>query len=79
MPATGGHVDVPEHYVDVVVTEQGVADLRGGLPPRDRARAIIENCAHPRFRDGLLKYYEAVVERRGGGHEPYDLGLAGKC
>ncbi|WP_229657698.1 acetyl-CoA hydrolase/transferase C-terminal domain-containing protein [Thermocladium modestius] len=75
VPATG-HVDVPEHYVDVVVTEQGVADLRG-LPPRDRARAIIENCAHPRFRDGLLKYYEAVVERRGG-HEPYDLGLAGK-
>lgn len=72
VPATG-HVDVPEHYVDVVVTEQGIADLRG-LPPRARARAIIENCAHPRFRDGLLKYYDSVV--KGGGHEPYDLGLA---
>ena len=37
-----GHVDVSEHYVDMIVTEQGIADLRGLLP---RARAIIENCA----------------------------------
>lgn len=40
------HVDQTEHDLDVVVTEQGLADLRG-LCPRDRAPLIIEKCAHP--------------------------------
>lgn len=43
------HVDHTEHDVKIIVTEQGVADLRG-LSPRQRAKAIIENCAHPDFR-----------------------------
>ncbi len=38
------HVDHTEHDVDVIVTEQGYADLRG-LAPRERAKRIIENCA----------------------------------
>ena len=38
------HVDHTEHDVQVVVTEQGLADLRG-LSPRQRAHLIIEKCA----------------------------------
>jgi acetyl-CoA hydrolase len=40
------HVDHNEHSVQVVVTEQGLADLRG-LGAMERAKAIINNCAHP--------------------------------
>lgn len=56
------HVDNNEHSVQVVVTEQGLADLRG-LGPMQRARAIIENCAHPMYRNYLRKY---VRESRPG-------------
>ncbi len=49
------HMDHNEHGVMVLVTEQGVADLRG-LAPVERARRIIENCAHPRFRPELQDY-----------------------
>ena len=47
------HVDHTEHDVQVVVTEQGLADLRG-LSPRQRARLIIEKCANPDYNDMLL-------------------------
>jgi succinyl-CoA:acetate CoA-transferase len=57
------HVDHTEHDVDVIVTEQGLADLRG-LAPRDRAPRIIENCAHPSFRDQLRDYFERAFEAR---------------
>lgn len=43
-----------EHDLDVVVTEQGLADLRG-LSPRERAPIIIKNCAHPEYRDSLME------------------------
>lgn len=49
------HIDHTEHSVDVLVTEQGLADLRG-LGPVDRAREIISRCAHPAYKDYLLKY-----------------------
>lgn len=49
------HIDSSEHSVMVVITEQGVADLRG-LSPRLRAEAIIENCAHPDYRPLLRDY-----------------------
>lgn len=49
------HVDHTEHDVHVLVTEQGVADLRG-LTAYERAEVIIENCAHPTFRPKLLEY-----------------------
>ena len=42
--------DHTEHDVDVIVTEQGIADLRG-LAPKERVPLIIENCAHPDFKD----------------------------
>lgn len=50
------HVDHTEHEVMVLVTEYGYADLRG-LCPRERAELIINNCAHPDFRDKLMDYY----------------------
>lgn len=43
------HHDHTEHDVMVVITEQGLADLRG-LSPKQRAQKIIDNCAHPDFR-----------------------------
>ncbi len=49
------HVDHNEHSVQVIVTEQGLADLRG-LGPIERARRIIDRCAHPRYRDYLHRY-----------------------
>jgi len=62
------HVDHSEHSVQVVITEQGMADLRG-QDPHARARLIIENCAHPRFRPQLLEYIELVKH----GHTPQSL------
>lgn len=49
------HVDHSEHSVDVLITEQGVADLRG-LDPVQRAKVVIENCAHPMYRPLLREY-----------------------
>lgn len=65
------HVDVTEHNVDVVVTEQGYADLRG-LAPHERAKLIIERCAHPDYRPLLIDYYDEA-EKTIGGHEPHIL------
>ncbi len=64
------HVDHSEHDVDVVVTEQGLADLRG-LAPRERAELIIENCVHPAFKPALRAYFEEAKER--GGQTPHVL------
>jgi len=67
------HVDHTEHDVDVVVTEQGLADLRG-LAPRDRAPRIIEGCAHPSFRDPLRDYFDrALAARPNARHTPHLL------
>lgn len=49
------HVDHTEHDVNVIVTEQGVADLRGKSPIQ-RAHAIIENCVHPEYKQLLWDY-----------------------
>jgi len=48
---TGAIVTTPRHQVDVVITEHGVAELRGRTT-RERAAALAE-IAHPRFRDEL--------------------------
>ena len=48
------HVDHTEHDVDVIITEYGVADLRG-LTRTERAKEIIGKCAHPSHRCGLYK------------------------
>ena len=49
------HVDHSEHSVDVIVTEQGLADLRG-LAPNERAQKMIDSCAHPSYREYLHRY-----------------------
>ncbi len=64
------HVDHTEHDVDVLVTECGLADLRG-LAPRERARAIIQHCVHPSYRDALQDYFDRACER--GGQTPHLL------
>lgn len=64
------HVDHSEHDVDVLVTEQGLADLRG-LAPRERAKLVIEHCVHPDFKEELASYFERACER--GGHTPHLL------
>lgn len=64
------HVDHTEHDLDVIITEQGVADLRG-CSPIERAERIISRCAHPRFRPALREYLDAAKEQ--GGHIPHDL------
>lgn len=65
------HVDHSEHNVDVLVTEQGLADLRG-LSPVERAERIIANCAHPDYRTQLSDYLHRAI-RNVGGHEPHML------
>lgn len=67
------HVDHTEHDINVVITEQGVADLRG-LSPTERAVSLIDNCAHPGFRDELRGYFEEAKKREG--HIPHDLDSA---
>lgn len=63
------HVDHNEHSVQVLVTEQGLADLRG-LGPVERARKIIDRCAHPEYRDYLHRY----IDQSPPGHIRHDLG-----
>jgi len=69
------HVDHTEHDVEVVVTEQGLADLRG-LSPIERARKIIENCAHPMYKEKLKKYLDDSIETSKFKHEPHMIGEA---
>ncbi|BEV13250.1 acetyl-CoA hydrolase/transferase family protein [Herbaspirillum sp. DW155] len=67
------HVDHSEHDVDVLVTEWGLADLRG-LAPRERAVKVIEQCCHPDYRPQLRDYFERACQA--GGHTPHLLGEA---
>jgi succinyl-CoA:acetate CoA-transferase len=66
------HVDHTEHDVQIIVTEQGLADLRG-LSPKQRARVIIENCAHPDFQPALRDYFRRALEQSPGKHTPHLL------
>ena len=67
------HVDHTEHDVDVLVTEQGWADLRG-LSPKERARRIIERCAHPDYREALRAYFNEACAAAHGAQTPQLLG-----
>ena len=66
------HVDHTEHDVQILVTEQGLADLRG-LSPKQRAKVIIENCAHPHFRPALMDYYKRSLDLSPGKQTPHLL------
>lgn len=63
------HVDHITQDVQVIVTEQGLADLRG-LSPKQRAQAIIENCSHPDYRPALADYFRRAKEHSYGQQSP---------
>ena len=63
------HVDHTEHDVQVIVTEHGLADLRG-LSPRKRARVIVDRCADPAFRPLLHDYLDRATARPNAGNTP---------
>ncbi len=65
-------VDHTEHDVQVIVTEQGLADLRG-LSPKKRAQVVIEKCAHPDYRSALQDYYDRALRDSVGKHTPHLL------
>lgn len=67
------HVDHTEHDVNIIVTEQGLADLRG-LCPFERAERIIEKCAHPDYRPQLEDYLREA--KKHSGHTPHLMSRA---
>lgn len=62
------HLDHSEHSVKIIVTEYGVADLRGKSPVQ-RAEAIINNCVHPDYKPLLKEYLNMGIK----GHTPQNL------
>ncbi|MDR3565281.1 MAG: acetyl-CoA hydrolase/transferase family protein [Negativicutes bacterium] len=66
------HIDSTEHDVDIFITERGVADVRG-LSPKERARVIIENCAHPDYQPMLTDYLDRAIQKQGPVHTPHLL------
>jgi succinyl-CoA:acetate CoA-transferase len=63
------HVDHINQDVQIIVTEQGLADLRG-LSPKQRAEVIIANCAHPDYRPMLRDYYTRARQGSYGQQSP---------
>ena len=55
------HADHSEHSVQVLITEQGIADLRA-KSPKGKMEEILNNCVHPDYREQLREY------ARLGGH-----------
>ena len=65
------HADHSEHSVDILITDQGIADLRG-KDPLQRAETIIENCANPMYKELLWDYLKMAK----GGQTPHTLAAA---
>ncbi len=51
------HLDHSEHSVKIIISEYGIADLRG-KSPRQRAEEIINKVVHPDYREKLREYLE---------------------
>lgn len=62
------HLDHSEHSVKIIITEYGVADLRGKSPVQ-RAHVIIDNCVDPAYRPLLNEYLNMGIK----GHTPQNL------
>ncbi len=69
------HVDHTEHDAMLIITEQGLADLRG-LAPKQRARVITEKCAHPDYKPMLEDYFARASRDSYGKHTPHLMGEA---
>jgi succinyl-CoA:acetate CoA-transferase len=67
------HLDICEHDIDIVITENGCADIRG-LDDIQRAEAIISNCAADEYRQQLLDYL--LASKKLGGHHPQNPPIA---
>lgn len=65
------HHDQTEHDVNIIITEQGIADLRGKCPA-ERAKTIIENCAHPDYKQLLWDYLKITSK----GHTSHCISAA---
>lgn len=65
------HPDHTEHDVNIVATEYGVADLRG-KGPDERARLLIEKCAHPDYKQLLWDYLKIAKK----GHVSHNVAAA---
>lgn len=68
------HLDHSEHSVNVIVTEQGVADLRGKSPV-ERAKEVIEKCAHPDYKEILWDYLKMTTTSQTPHHLPGSLAM----
>ena len=66
------HVDHTEHDIHALITEYGVADIRG-LSPIERAHKIIDNCAAPEFREELNAYLEEAIAQSTHKQTPHVL------
>ena len=66
------HVDHTEHDVQVLLTENGLADLRG-LSPKERAKLVIEKCAGADYKPLLQDYLSRAEQRLYGKHTPHLL------
>lgn len=64
------HLDHSEHSVKVLITEQGIADLRG-KSPIERAHTIIDNCVAPEYKEMLRNY----LKLSGISHTPHNLAI----
>lgn len=62
------HLDHSEHSVKILITEHGVADLRGKSPVQ-RAEAIITNCVDPKYQPILREYLKLGQQ----GHTPQSM------
>ena len=69
------HIDHTEHDVDIYISERGVADVRG-LSPKQRAKVIIENVAHPDYQPMLRDYFERACKETGNAHSPHIISEA---
>ncbi|MDZ4743016.1 MAG: succinate CoA transferase [Verrucomicrobiota bacterium] len=49
------HIDHNEHSVQIVITDRGIADLRG-KSPHERAEEILNKCVHPEYHPILSAY-----------------------
>jgi len=66
------HHDHTEHDVQILITERGLADLRG-LSPKQRVAKIIKNCVHPDYQPMLTDYYDRALKTANGLHTPHNL------
>ncbi len=62
------HIDHTEHDVSAIVTEHGLADLRG-KSPKQRAKEIIEKCAAPEFQPLLTDYLKRASANPSAGRQ----------